>query len=67
MALIHGEERRALRERFPEAAQVLLKSGSPLLTVEDVRQDGLVNVMWMDADLRVQREGFHPDALVRVA
>lgn len=55
----------ALKAKFPEASLVTLKSGSPSLTVEWSRDDGIIAVVWFDGGVS-NRDGFHPDALVRV-
>lgn len=55
----------ALKAQFPEASLVSLKSGSPTLTVEWSRDDGIIAVVWFDGGVS-HRDGFHPDALVKV-
>jgi uncharacterized protein YodC (DUF2158 family) len=51
-----------LKIQYPEGSAVCLKTGSPELTVEWTRQDGLVAVVWFDGPTLV-RDAFHPDAL----
>lgn len=56
----------ALKSRFPEASTVYLKNGSPKLTVEWTRQDGLIGVVWFDGNT-LHRDYLHPDALKTTA
>lgn len=53
-------------EAFPEASFVGLKSGSPKLTVEWTRDDGLVSVVWFDGSGVSHRDAFHPDVLKKL-
>ncbi|OAF05450.1 hypothetical protein AYJ54_00660 [Bradyrhizobium centrolobii] len=48
---------------FREGDVVSRKAGGPLMTVEDVRADSLVAVVWFDADAHVQRDVFAPNTL----
>jgi uncharacterized protein YodC (DUF2158 family) len=41
---------------------VTLKSGGPRMTVEFVRDDGVIDCLWFLADL-THRESFHPEML----
>lgn len=48
-----------------EGTQVRLKSGGPVMTVEDTRDSQkLVQCIWFDDAHHVQRDAFHKDALV---
>lgn len=50
------------RGPFDEGTLVCLKTGGPLMTVEDVRSDGCVGTVWF-SDGEVHRDGFHPSHL----
>src|SRR3990167_2955462 len=43
---------------------VRLKSGGPAMTVDDVRADGVLNVVWFD-ERQVCRDAFLPSEVVR--
>jgi uncharacterized protein YodC (DUF2158 family) len=45
---------------------VCLRSGGPHMVVELTRHDGVVAVTWFDNENKAHRDGFHPQALVRV-
>lgn len=49
--------------KFVEGDVVSRKIGGPLMTVEDVRSDEFVSVVWFDVDGRVQRDAFDPVTL----
>ena len=51
------------RGPYPEGAIVRLRAGSPPLTVEDNRTDGMVSVVWFDQADGMHRDVFHPAAL----
>lgn len=53
----------ALKAKYPEGTVIRLKGGSPKLTVEWCRDDGLIPVFWFDADLHLCRDGFSPEAV----
>lgn len=44
---------------FPEGTLVCLKTGGPLMTVEDTRTDGNVATVWF-TDGICHRDAFHP-------
>ena len=49
--------------RFKEADRVVLIAGGPVMVVEDIRDDNLVNVVWFDKLHLCHRDTFHPKAL----
>jgi uncharacterized protein YodC (DUF2158 family) len=51
-----------LKAQYPEGCQVYLKSGSPPLTVEWVRADGLMAVVWFNGQA-LCRDALHPNAI----
>lgn len=51
---------------FPTGSFVLLRSGGPIMTVEDMRRDdGLICVQWFNGS-ELLRDAFDPENLVRV-
>lgn len=51
-----------LKIKFSEGCLVYLKSGSPPLTVEWTREDGIISVAWFDGN-ELRRDALHPDAI----
>lgn len=51
-----------VRGPLPEGTLVCLKTGGPLMTVEDIRGDGVVATVWF-MDGKCHRDGFHPEHL----
>lgn len=51
-----------LKIRYPEACIIHLKTGSPRLTVEWTREDGMISVVWFDGTT-LCRDALHPDAI----
>ena len=47
---------------FPEGMLVCLKTGGPLMTVENIRDDGIVATVWFLNGV-VCRDAFHPQHL----
>jgi len=54
-----------LKAAFPEGSVVLLKSGSPTMTVEWVRNDGFVSVAWFN-ERELMRDAFDASDLIVV-
>ncbi len=50
---------------FPEGALVCLNTGGALMTVEDIRSDGIVATVWFDEHGVLHRDGFRPAHLNR--
>lgn len=50
---------------FKEGDVVSRRTGGPLMTVEDIRIDRLVCVVWFDAQGHVGREAFAPETLTK--
>lgn len=54
-----------LKKKFPNGSTVLLRSGGPAMTVEWMRDDGVIPVVWFDGT-EVQRDAFDHEALIAV-
>lgn len=50
---------------FSEGDVVTRKTGGPMMTVEEIRSDYLVAVVWFDADDHVHRDCFAPNTLLK--
>jgi uncharacterized protein YodC (DUF2158 family) len=51
-----------LKAEYPEGCIVHLKAGSPPLTVEWLRTDGIISVVWFAGET-LCRADFHPNAI----
>lgn len=51
--------------KFVEGDVVSRKTGGPLMTVEDLRSDELVAVVWFDAHGHVHRDCFAANTLLK--
>lgn len=47
-----------MRGPLAEGTLVQLKTGGPVMTVEDIRRDGIVATVWFDG-ATLRRDGFH--------
>ncbi len=50
---------------FKEGDAVSRKTGSPLMTVEETRNDGFVATVWFDGEGSIHRDSFAPQTLLK--
>ncbi len=50
---------------FAEGDVVTRKTGGPMMTVEDIRNDELVACIWFDGNHQVQRDCFAASTLLK--